>query len=215
MNHWECSKKPSECPFRIDYKGCIKSNCPFPEEYIRKVDFISEESKKNKSNDIIDWSKQYEIVEKIGIKSYSQVYFKECKYIWNNMVPKAGQADNLQGEMLRMAEKLRNEAIDNGNINWDDNFEWFCDFLKEQLIGCNLFDEAKSMKIKQVLDYIKDNGKYALSYADGEITDEECDIFRLAYTEDDIYDYLEDAIAEYYLRNKNPIPYESKDFIYR
>ncbi len=65
----------------------------------------------------IDWSKQYEKIEQIGIKGYSQIYFDECKKIWKNFVPKSGQADNLQGEMLRQAVKLRNEACNNGNVN--------------------------------------------------------------------------------------------------
>lgn len=33
---WECSKKPDECPYRYDYRGCIKENCPFPYEYSYK-----------------------------------------------------------------------------------------------------------------------------------------------------------------------------------
>ena len=167
------------------------------------------------NDDKIDWSKQYEVVEKIGVRGYLQIHFEECKYIWRKMVPKSGQADNLQGEILRMIVKLRNEAINNGNINWDDNFEWFCNFLKENLVNCGLFDEEKTIKIKMILDYIKDNGNYARKYANGEITDNQVDIFKLAYTDDDIYDYLEDAIAEYYLTNKIPITYEIKDFIYR
>lgn len=167
------------------------------------------------NDDRIDWSKQYEIVEKIGVKGYLQRHLEECKYIWRNMVPKSGQANNLQGEMLRMIVKLRNEAINNGNINWDDNFEWFCNFLKEKLLSCGLFDEEKSMKIENILDYIKDNGNYAHKYANEEITDNQVDIFKLAYTDDDIYDYIEDAIAEYYLAYKSPILYEMKDFIYR
>lgn len=131
------------------------------------------------------------------------------------MIPESGQANTLQGKMLRMAEKLRNEAMNNGNINWDDNFEWFCDFLKSSLTECNLFNEDKCNKLRQVLDYIKDNGNYAHKYACHDISYDEVDIFRLAYTGDDIYDYLEDAIAEYYLNNKQPIPYTKKEFVYR
>jgi hypothetical protein len=167
------------------------------------------------NDDEIDWSKQYEVVEKIGVKGYLPIHLEECKYIWMNMVTKSGQANNLQGEMLRMIVKLRNEAINNGNINWDDNFEWFCNFLKERLLNCGLFNEEKSMKIEMILNYIKDNGNYAHKYANGEITDNQVDIFKLAYTDDDIYEYLEDAIAEYYLVYKAPISYEMKDFIYR
>lgn len=61
-------------------------------------------------------------------------YLEECKYIWKNLVPKEGQADNLQGELLRQVEKLRYEAQNNGNINWDSDFEFFCEFLKLSLL---------------------------------------------------------------------------------
>ena len=50
-------------------------------------------------------------------EEYEQQYFDECKYIWKNYVPQAGQAHNLQGELLREMEKIRCEAQDNGNIN--------------------------------------------------------------------------------------------------
>lgn len=58
-------------------------------------------------------------IEDIIAKVYNQKYFDECKYIWANYVPKSGQAQNLQGELLREIEKLRCEAQDNGNMNWD------------------------------------------------------------------------------------------------
>lgn len=45
--------------------------------------------------------------------------------------------------------------------------------------------------------------------------DEDLDILHLAYTEDNLYDYLNDAVAEFYLVNKEPIPYEKQDFIIR
>ena len=50
-------------------------------------------------------------------EEYEQQYFDECKYIWKNYVQQAGQAHNLQGELLREIEKIRCEAQDNGNIN--------------------------------------------------------------------------------------------------
>jgi hypothetical protein len=56
-----------------------------------------------------------------------------ARWIWKNLVPKSGQADSIQGEMLRAIEKLRWEAQENGNINWDDSFEMFIDFLHNTL----------------------------------------------------------------------------------
>jgi len=36
-------------------------------------------------------------MDAIICEEYEQQYFDECKYIWKNYVPQAGQADNLQG----------------------------------------------------------------------------------------------------------------------
>lgn len=171
--------------------------------------------KKKAEPDSIDRSKQHETIETLGLKGYKQIHFEECKYIWKNWVPKKGQADSLQGEMLRQAECLRNEAMDNGNANWDDNFAWFCDFLKDTLTQSGVFGGEKNKKLEKTLAYVKTNGEYAKAYGEGKISDEEVDVVRLAYAEDDLYDYLEDAIAEFYLVHKDPIPYEKKDFIYR
>jgi hypothetical protein len=43
--------------------------------------------------------------------------------IWRQFVPSAGQAETVQGELLRAMEKLRDEAARNGNGNWDEGFE--------------------------------------------------------------------------------------------
>ena len=37
---WNCNKKPEECPYRWDYRGRIKENCPFPYEYEQKEAYI-------------------------------------------------------------------------------------------------------------------------------------------------------------------------------
>ncbi|CAH8770501.1 hypothetical protein [Paenibacillus dendritiformis] len=49
-------------------------------------------------------------------------YFNEAKYFWQTYVPKQGQAETVQGELIRAIEKLRGEAQRNGNINWDKGF---------------------------------------------------------------------------------------------
>ena len=58
------------------------------------------------------------------VSNYEQQYLAECQYIWKNYVPESGQSEVLQGELLREIEKLRNEAKDNGNVNWDSNFSY-------------------------------------------------------------------------------------------
>lgn len=56
-------------------------------------------------------------------------------WIWRNLVPERGQASTVQGELLRAVEKLRWEAQENGNINWDESFLMLLDFLHVQLAG--------------------------------------------------------------------------------
>lgn len=163
----------------------------------------------------IDFESMYAAVNTLGIRGYRPRRFETLKRIWREQVPQSGQADFLQGELLRQAEKLRDEAQRNGNLNWDDNFEWFCGFIAETLEGSGVLDEGQTKKVRGALDYVRECGNYARRYNDGEIPDEEANPMLFAYVDDDLYDFVEDAIALFAERNPEPIPYEKKDFIYR
>ncbi|MDE6592983.1 MAG: hypothetical protein K2K57_07970 [Oscillospiraceae bacterium] len=154
-------------------------------------------------------------IEDIMGEKYEQIYFEECKFIWKNYVPKSGQADNLQGELLREIEKLRREAQDNGNINWDGNFEYFCDFISDTLCGQPIFSDEEKEKISVIMGYFKECGIYAFKFNNGEISDEEFDVMKLAYTEDNLYDIICDKIGQMYKNDPAPIPYEKNEKIYR
>lgn len=147
-------------------------------------------------------------IEDIISKNYEQIYFEECKFIRKNYVPKSGQSDNLQGELLREIEKLRCEAQDNGNINWDDDFSYFCDFIAEGLCSQPIFDSSEREEISAIMSYLKDCGIYAQKFQEGEISDEECDVNRLAYTEDNLYDMICDKIGLLQKKNPKPLPYK-------
>ena len=137
-------------------------------------------------------------------KEYEQQYFEECKFIWQNFVPKRGQARNLQGELLREIEKIRCEAQENGNVNWDDDFTYFCEFIKQSLIKQPIFSETEKAKICLIMEYLKECGMYARQYNDGQISDEKVQIEKLAYTKDNLYDIICDFIGK--LQNKHPEP---------
>ncbi|NOV00028.1 hypothetical protein GC097_08370 [Paenibacillus sp. LMG 31457] len=57
-------------------------------------------------------------------------YFEEAELLWKTYVPKQGQSETVQGELIRAIEKLRDEAQRNGNDNWDKCFVMFCDYLE-------------------------------------------------------------------------------------
>lgn len=125
----------------------------------------------------------------------SKDYFKTAKVIWQKLVPKSGQADTVQGELLRAIEKLRDEAQRNGNGNFNKNCHGLLiDFLRNILTSENLFEKLTKDKINDDLDRlsIKNN----------------------PYTEDDIYDRITERIVDWYLINPTQISHMKNDKLY-
>ena len=165
--------------------------------------------------DLINWNRSYSRVEELGIRGYTMQHIDVCKRVWNKLVPKRGQADSVQGELLRQIEKLRNEACDNGNINWDDSFVLFCDFIRTTLDDSQLFDTGHMSKIAGALEYIKENGTYAAQFAEGLIANDDFDPLKLAYTDSDLYDYISDAIAVFCMKKSEVIPHAYNSEVHR
>lgn len=162
---------------------------------------------KKKSNGIL-------IEDKVA-RDYGQKYFQECKYIWKNYVPKSGQAQNLQGELLREMEKIRCEAQDNGNINWDEDYSYFCDFISAELSKQMIFSKEEKEEIGLIMSFLKECGNYAQRFYQGEIPDQDVDPDRIAYTNDNLYNIICDKIGQLQKENPEPIPYEKNSNIKR
>jgi hypothetical protein len=105
-------------------------------------------------------------------------YFNEAARIWRECVPKSGQADTIEGELLRAVEKLRDEATRNGNINWDSGFEILLSFLESRLLDKAVYSEAKLAVIRATLVRLKD--------------------FEHPCLDDEPYDQLSDCVVEYF-----------------
>lgn len=115
-------------------------------------------------------------------------YFEEAKILYQNFVPKSGQADTVQGELIRAVEKLRDEAQRNGNGNWDQGFKMFCKYIEDTLCKSGVFDKTSQNEIKNDVNRLRD--------------------YKNPYMEEDLYDRLTDHVVEWYLQNKAPIPRE-------
>jgi hypothetical protein len=50
--------------------------------------------------------------------------------------------------------------------------------------------------------------QYAYKYNNGIISDNELDIEKIAYTDDNLYDIVADAIGDFYINNREHIPYK-------
>ena len=105
-------------------------------------------------------------------------YFDEAKRIWETAVPGSGQADTVHGELLRAVEKLRDEAIRNGNGNWDEGFEILLAYLERHLLDPAVYQRATIKATNAVLARLRDHGN--------------------PYLEDDLYDELGDRVVEYF-----------------
>ena len=43
--------------------------------------------------------------------------------LWDFLVPSCGKAQTAQGEVIRIAGRVQHEFLDNGCINWDEDFQ--------------------------------------------------------------------------------------------
>lgn len=146
------------------------------------------------------------------------VYVDECIDLLKNYVPKYGQANTIQGEMLRQIEKLRYEAQNNGNLNWDEDCEFFCRFLKYVLCNASCLSVKMKQDVSDALQRINRAGTTASLFFQKKITHEElvskygCE---LACVDDDIYDTVCNAIGFFYKNNPQMIPYEPETEVMR
>ena len=122
-------------------------------------------------------------------------YFETAKFIWENYVPKSGQSDCVQGELLRAVEKLRDEAQRNGNGNWDQGHFILANFVRDTLINSGCFDTSRIEEVKNDIDKLLD--------------------FDHPYTDNDAYDRLCDRIVEFFVQNPEPIKNAHNESLHR
>ncbi|MHC9084209.1 hypothetical protein ACYX7E_04120 [Luteimonas sp. RIT-PG2_3] len=105
-------------------------------------------------------------------------FFEEAKQIWQMYVPKRGQAETVQGELLRAVEKLRDEAIRNGNCNWDDGFDLLISYLEQHLTDVSVYSQDTVAQTRSTLGRLRD--------------------YDFPCLEDDLYDELGDRVVEHF-----------------
>ncbi len=113
-------------------------------------------------------------------------YFEEARSLWLRYVPVRGQADTVQGELLRAVEKLRDEAQRNGNLNWRDDHVILARYVRDQLVGSGIFTGDAASEIEQDV---------------GRLLDVEH-----PETSDETYDRLSDRIVEWSRAHPDPVP---------
>ena len=52
----------------------------------------------------------------------SSTWQKQFDELWELLVPGSGHADTVQGEVIRTIGRITNEILDNGSVNWDEDY---------------------------------------------------------------------------------------------
>jgi hypothetical protein len=129
--------------------------------------------------------------------------FDIAKWVWRNLVPKSGAASSIQGELLRSIERLRWEAQENGNINWDEGFVLYLSFIAETLLKQDYLSSEDRTSIEGDLDRLRN------FIPPDEISDDHALDHRLPYVNDDLYNRLVEHVANFCRHNPCVIPMQA------
>ena len=122
-------------------------------------------------------------------------YSDEAKALWQAYVPPRGQADTVQGELIRAVERLRDEAQRNGNGNWDGGHVILAEYVRDVLVDSGPFDEAAIREIENDVARLLD--------------------FERPETSDEPYDRLTDRVVEWARAHPKPMPRDHNASLHR
>jgi hypothetical protein len=81
-------------------------------------------------------------------------WWEEQPRLWKQLVPRSGQADTVQGELIRCTGKLADEAYRNGNVNWESGYEKLARYIGDKLNDPATFNEEEREKISNAVNEI-------------------------------------------------------------
>lgn len=99
--------------------------------------------------------KRTEFDRKSRIVIKEKTWQKQHGELWNLLVPGSGQADTVQGEVIRISGKLGYEILDNGAINWDKDFKALSQALLTYLHMGNPLSEKEYNELASIIRSIK------------------------------------------------------------
>ena len=88
---------------------------------------------------------------------------KQHAELWNLLVPGSGYANTVQGEVIRITGKATYEILDNGCMNWDDDYRKMIVALKKYLQMGEKLSDAEYDEIAEITKDIKNKDETALN----------------------------------------------------
>lgn len=132
---------------------------------------------------------QYDGVSNITVKANRwQDQFDE---LWQLLVTSKGAASTIQGEVVRICGRLSYEILDNGKINWDNDFIKMTSVLKEYINQGNLLSSDEQNEINVITKNIIRNKPSAI---------------------EDELSRLTELCVKWVLLNPDPIPLEKVEY---
>ncbi|MNW42689.1 hypothetical protein D3C74_198670 [compost metagenome] len=123
-----------------------------------------------------------DVVKSLHPQSIYQGFF--MKYYDQAWQIRSGLMDTVEGELIRAVEKLRCEAQENQNSNWEQGFGKLCYYLWDTLNDTNTFESS-------VLEEIRNDIDALLNYQE-------------PYLKHDLYDRMTDYIVEWSIAHNEP-----------
>lgn len=102
------------------------------------------------------------------------------KHIRTDLIPLVGEAETLEGEMLRELDILKDEAWRNGNVNYSATHKAYAEFILDNLTNFTKTSHSDIVKITEAVKNLMNPEN--------------------PYLEDDVYDYLTDEICKFHLK---------------
>jgi len=119
-------------------------------------------------------------------------WWEEHDRLWKELVPARGQAPTVQGELVRCAGRLTDEAYRNGNQNWSptSGHARMLAYVERTILGDDTFDTERQAAIRSDIAEISD---YEYPNVGGQGT---------------CYYNLSEAVVDWCMLHPEPIPRE-------
>ena len=83
---------------------------------------------------------------------------EQFQQMWDYLVPPLGRAPTAQGELIRIAGRVGHELLDNGGINWDEDFRKMLRAFPRYLRLGSAFSEEDVQAAEVLTDLLISNG---------------------------------------------------------
>ena len=88
-----------------------------------------------------------DLKRKIVVKT--QTWQQQYSELWEMLVPGSGSAISIQGELIRIVGKIVHEILDNGGVNWDDDYRKMLKAIPEYI------SQGLDVKNKEIIELVK------------------------------------------------------------